>query len=235
MRSKATTRSAKVLLGAFVVVATTSMVAGPAWARPRRVATTTTTTTTLLTTTTAAGTMPVPTPPAPASPDNCVKGIWPAVVQGRPLAFQAGDGVYLWNDPDGGWALRATHIGPSDGAVISGTLTTGGKFVDVRRVQYEGDDIVAVGANKHTILFRFVNYGWLDGLDFATRCSAAISASIYIGGTLASTSAVHLGGSASSPATNPFRVERTRQSVAGSLETVPITAVPAISPTTVTS
>jgi hypothetical protein len=227
-----------VLLGALVAVATTSMVAGPAWARVRRptaTTTTTSTTTTFLTTTTAPTTMPVPAAPAPAPPDTCVKGAWPTVVQGRPLAFQAGDGVYLWNDPDGGWALRATHTGPSDGAVISGTLTTGGKFVDVRRVQYEGDDIVAVGASKHTILFRFVNYGWLDGLDFATRCSSAISATIYIGGGLASTTAVHLGGSASSPATNPFRVERTRQSVAAGLETVPLatTAPPATSPTSV--
>ena len=145
-------------------------------------------------------------------------------MQGRPLSFLAGDGVYLWDDPDGGWALRATHAGPTDTSVISGTLTTGGKFVDVRRLQGGGgDDIVVVGAAKHTILFRFVNYGWLDGLDFSTRCSAAFSASFYVGGTLASTSAVHLGEGAVSPSGNPFRVERARGAIVSGVRTVSVT------------
>ena len=34
--------------------------------------------------------------------------------------------------------------GPTDTAVISGTLTTGGKFVDVRRLQYGGGDDIVV-------------------------------------------------------------------------------------------
>ncbi len=212
------TRGAKVLLGACVVVAATSMAASPAWAKVRRVATTTTSTST---TTTTLGTMPVPAPPAPALPDNCVKGTWPSAVQGRPLSFQAGDGIYLWDDPDGGWALRATHAGPTDTAVISGTLTTSGKFVDVRRLQYGGgDDIVVLSANKHTILFRFVNYGWLDGLDFSTHCSAAFSASVYIGGALASAGAVHLGEGAATPGANPFRVERARGALLSGVRTV---------------
>ena len=127
-----------------------------------------------------------------------VRGTGPAPV------FQVGDGVYLWDDPDGGWAVRATHTGPQDTAVISGTLTTGGKFVDVRRAQ-AGDDIVAVSGNKRTILFRFVNYGWVDGFDFATRCSAGFSASFYIGGSLASTTSIHLGGAAIEPVNQPVQ------------------------------
>ncbi|HXW79162.1 MAG TPA: hypothetical protein VEJ84_06665 [Acidimicrobiales bacterium] len=224
VRSKSTAiRGAKVLLGACLAVAVTSMAASPVWAKGRRIATTSTTTSTSTTTTTV-GTMPVPAPPAPALPDNCGKGAWPSVVQGRPLSFQAGDGVYLWDDPDGGWALRVTHTGPSDDAVISGTLTTSGKFLDVRRMQNgDGDDIVVVGAAKHTILFRFVNYGWLDGLDFATRCSPAFTASFYIGGALASTSAVHLGEGAVSPTGNPFRVERARDAIVSGVRTVSVT------------
>jgi hypothetical protein len=197
------------------------MAASPAWAKVRRVTTTIATSTS--TTTTTLGTMPIPAPPAPAPADNCVKGAWPSVVEGRPLSFQAGDGVYLWDDPDGGWALRATHSGPADESVISGTLTTGGKFVDVRTLQGgSGDDIVVVGANKHTILFRFVNYGWLDGVDFSTRCSAAISASFYVGGALAPTSTVHLGEAAVSPSANPFRVER-RGAIVSGVRTVSVT------------
>jgi hypothetical protein len=216
---------AKVLLAACVAAAAANVAATPAWARVRHpVGTTTTTTTALLTsTTTTLGTMPTPTPPVPAPADTCGKGVWPLEVQGRPQYFEAGDGVYLWNDPDGGWALRATHSGPQDDAVISGTLTTAGKFVDVRRGE-AGDDIVAVSGNKRTILFRFVNYGWLDGFDFATRCSGGFSASFYIAGNLASTTSIHLGAAATSPSTNPFRVQRGRSAVvSSSLQTVPST------------
>ena len=199
--SSAVATGAKALLGACVVVAAASMAATPAWAKVRRPVTTTAATA-LLTTTTTLGTMPAPTPPVAAPPDTCGKGAWPSEVQGRPLSFQVGDGVYLWDDPDGGWALRATHSGPQDTAVISGTLTTGGKFVDVRRGQ-GGNDIVALSANKRTILFRFVNYGWVDGFDFATRCSAGFSASFYVGGNLASTAAIHLGADVRQPDHQP--------------------------------
>ena len=216
---------AKALLSACVAIGAASMAATPAWARVRHPVSTTTTATALLTsTTTTLGTMPTPTPPVPAPADTCGKGVWPAEIEGRPQLFQLGDGVYLWNDPDGGWALRATHSGPQDTAVISGTLTTGGKFVDVRRGE-AGDDIVAVSANKRTILFRFVNYGWVDGFDFATRCSAGFSASFYIGGNLASATSIHLGGASVSPSTNPFRVQRGKSAVvSNSLQTVPSTA-----------
>jgi hypothetical protein len=230
MRSKsAVATGARVFLGACVVAAAASMTAAPAWARPARhrfpVTTTTavTTTTVLATTTTTLATMPAPTPPAPAPADTCGKGLWPSEVQGRPLYYQAADGVYLWYDPDGGWALRATHSGPGDNAVISGTLTTAGKFLDVRRGE-QGNDIVAVSGNKRTILFRFVDYGWVDGFDFATRCAGGFSASFYIGGTPVSTSSIHLGAAAVSPATNPFRVVRGRDAVvSSSVKTVPTT------------
>jgi hypothetical protein len=213
-------RAAKALLSACVALAATGLVAAPAWAKVRRPVTTTTAAL-LTSTTTTVGTMPTPTPPVPAPADSCGKGVWPSEVQGRPQYFQVGDGVYLWDDPDGGWAVRVTHTGLQDNAVISGTLTTGGKFVDVRRAQ-AGDDIVAVSSNKRTILFRFVNYGWLDGFDFATRCSAGFSASFYIGGSLASTTSLHLGGAATSPSTNPFRVQRGRSAVVSiSLQTSP--------------
>ena len=212
----------KALLSACAVIAAAGMAAAPASATVR--ATTTTTISAVgPTTTTTVGTMPSPTAPTPAPADSCGKGAWPAQVQGRPLSFEAGDGVYLWDDPDGAWALRVTHTGPQDNTVISGTLTTSGKFVDVHRGK-AGDDIIAVGANKRTILFRFVNYGWLDGFDFATRCSGALSASFYIGGNLASATSIHLGAAASSPASNPFKVQRGRAAVvSSSLQTVPST------------
>lgn len=218
--SAATASAAKILLGACAVVAATGLAASPAWANqtaqhrhfPPPVVTSTTTSVpgaTTTSTTTPVG-LPVPQAPSAAPEDNCVQGAWPQAVQGRPATFQVGDdGVYLWHDPDGGWALRATHSGPHNRVIIAGTLhTTDGRFVLVHRVRVEGNDVVAVSANHRTILFRFVNYGWVDGLDFATHCSTGFSASFYIAGTPAPTVSVHLGSNAVNPASNPFGVER---------------------------
>ena len=241
--SAATANAAKILLGACAVVVATGLAASPAWANqvaqhrhfpPPAVTSTTTTTfpgaTTTTSTTTAFG-LPLPQPPSAAPEDNCVPGAWPQAVQGRPATFQAGDdGVYLWHDPDGGWALRATHTGAHDRVIISGTLHTDGRFVLVHRVRDEGNDIVAVSANHRTILFRFVNYGWVDGLDFATHCSTGFSASFYIAGVLAPTSAVHLGADAVNPTSNPFDIERGQGSLSsngGVPTTTTSTAAPA--------
>jgi hypothetical protein len=88
-----------------------------------------------------------------------------------------------------------------------------------------GDDIVVVGPAKHTILFRFVNYGMVDGLDFATHCSPAFTVKIYVEGQLASPGSVHLGQSDGNPTSNPFKIERARGE-SGNLEVVPTTTVP---------
>jgi hypothetical protein len=182
----------KLFIIASVAVIPLSLAAVPASAQQ---ATTTTTTTV--------------TPPPPAPEDTCVPGQWPQVVQGRPTAFQAGDhGFYLWHDPDGGWAVRVTHAGPHDRVIFSGTLTTGGQFVDVKRVRDEANDIVAVSPSKHIITFRFVNYGWVDGLNFATHCSTGFQTRLDVDGHLSPTSLVHLGPAEVNPLTNPFRIER---------------------------
>jgi hypothetical protein len=141
-----------------------------------------------------------------------VKGQWPSIIEGRPGSFQASaEGVYLWHDPNGGWALRVTHVGAHGGDIFSGALTTGGQFVDVRRAQGEQDDIVIVSPDKHTILFRFVNFGRVDGIDFTTRCALGFATSIYIGGQIAPTASIHLGGTESQPTSNPFMTERLRR------------------------
>jgi hypothetical protein len=192
--------AAKLLISACVALVPPVASTGMAWAQ----APTSTTTSTVTTTT-----VPSPVPPPPSPADTCVKGAWPQIAQGRPLQFKAGDhGFYLWHDPDGGWALRVTHAGPHDKVTFSGTLTTGGQFVDVERVRDESNDIVALSPNKHTIIFRFVNYGWVDGLNFATHCSTGFSTGVRVDGSLAPVSLLHLGAAEVSPLTNPFKIER---------------------------
>jgi hypothetical protein len=112
-------------------------------------------------------------------------------------------------------------------------LHTDGRFVLVHRVRDEGNDIVAVSANHRTILFRFVNYGWVDGLDFATHCSTGFSASFYIAGVLAPTSAVHLGADAVNPTSNPFDIERGQGSLSSN-GGVPTTTTSAAAPAATT-
>ncbi|MGA3219788.1 MAG: hypothetical protein ABSE77_12060 [Acidimicrobiales bacterium] len=223
--------ASRLLLGACLVVAATSVAASPAWARSPRLPVPTTSAYGTTTTTTEAQSL-VPSAPPPASPDTCVPGAWPAVAEGRPATFLAGsDGAYLWHDPDGGWALRVTHTGPQDRVIFSGSLTTSGKFVGVQLIGGGGNDIVVVGLAKHTIFFRFVNYGLVDGLDFATHCSRAFTVKIYLEGQLASPGTVHLGQSTGNPTSNPFQIERTRGE-SGNLEVLPTTTVPAPQPTT---
>ena len=98
-----------------------------------------------------------------------------------------------------------------------------------------GNDIVVVGAAKRTILFRFVNYGLVDGLDFATRCSKAFTVKLYIEGQLASTGSVHLGQGLGNPTSNPFKVERGRVTSGDDLQILPTTTVPAARSTMGTS
>ena len=208
MRNNSTTSNTlRAWLGTGVVIATTAMLGGAAFASSPSTPAAATSSTTA---TTVTSTLPLPSAPTPAPQDTCVKGQWPLVAQGRPSTFRAGDdGVYLWHDPDGGWALRATHSGPHDRSVIFGTLTANsGEFVDVHRAKDEANDVVTLSPDKRTILFRFVNYGWVDGLDFATHCTTSFTAHLDMKGTVASTSAIHLGADAASPTSNPFTIER---------------------------
>jgi hypothetical protein len=162
-----------------------------------------------------------------------VPGAWPGVADGRPATLLAGsDGAYLWHDPDGGWALRVTHASLQDRVIFSGSLTTSGKFLDVQLIGGGGNDIVVVGPAKRTILFRFVNYGLVDGLDFSTHCSRGFTVKLYIEGQLASTGSVHLGQSLGNPTSNPFTVERVRGTSGALLQVLPTTTVTAPPPTT---
>lgn len=168
------------------------------------------------TTTTGAGgttttTAPFPAPSAPVGvPDTCVKKAWAPEVEGQPLAYQAlSDGAYLWLGADGSWALRVTHTDGRNRAIFSGSLTLPrGKFVDVGEIGKTGSDIVAEGPGGRTIVFRFVNFGPVDGLDFSTRCATALKVNLHMSGALLPATDIHLGANEVSPPGNPFRVQR---------------------------
>jgi hypothetical protein len=165
--------------------------------------------------TTLVTSLPVPAPPPSAPADVCLKGSWDAAVEGMPATFAVGtNSAYLWYDADGAWALRFTHAGPSDKLIFAGYVKAlSGQFVDVSPMSKGGTDIVAVSPDKRTIYFRFVDFGLLDGLNFATHCTRAITVNVHAGnvnsgGPLLPTGQIHLGATATSPPANPFKVGR---------------------------
>jgi hypothetical protein len=131
-------------------------------------------------------------------------------VEGTPAAFGVGtNSAYLWYDTDGGWALRFTHTGPSDKLIFAGYVRAlSGQFVDVSAMSKGGTDIVAVSPDKRTIYFRFVDFGLLDGLNFATHCTRAFTVNVHAGGPILPASQIHLGATAANPPGDPFKVGR---------------------------
>lgn len=160
--------------------------------------------------TTVASTLPSPAPPPSAPADSCIKASWAQAVQGAPGVFTPGaDAAYLWYDADGGWALRFTHATAQDKVIFAGSLqVASGQFTDVTAMTNRGHDIVALSANKRTIYFRFVDFGLLDGLNFATHCTKAFTVNLHASGTVVPAGRVYLGSSSANPPSDPFKVAR---------------------------
>ena len=166
----------------------------------------------------AAGTSPTappstpPSAPATAKPACDTDTHWPAYVQGHTDAFDAhDDGVYLWHNPEGGWGLRVSHPvlpGGANRVVFSGTITSKGTIGTLKRVKDEKDDKIKVGHHGHTLAFRFVNYGGVDGLDFTTTCTPGLRAALRADSQPMQTRFIHLGDHKVNPGSNPFVVHR---------------------------
>jgi len=168
-------------------------------------------TTALLTSSVSTQQAPAATAPtSSAIPPWCLAddGGWPPVVQGEPAGFGAGDeaGVYLWHD-GGGWHLRVTHQNDAH-QTYSGVLTTTGLFTDVDAVKLEHDDSLVVGPDRHTIAFRFNNYGGIDGFDFRTHCAEGIRFGLWADGAPLPAADVFMGHAGEHPATVPFGIAR---------------------------
>ena len=148
--------------------------------------------------------------PEPAQDNaSCVNGHWPGVADGRPTQLQAGAdaAVYMWHDGTG-WHLRATHPGSAK-EVISGTITSDGAIYAVAR-RTEGNDIVAHSASHHTVVFRFTNYGHIDGLDFKVRCGNHLRANGQVDHTPMTPGQVWIGQNNDHPTSVPFEIDRVK-------------------------
>jgi hypothetical protein len=115
-------------------------------------------------------------------------------------------GVSVWHD-DRGWHVRATH-NSLRGRVFSGVIHTRGTVGDVTAVGLERNDHVKVSADKHTIAFRFHNYGRIDGLNFTTTCAPSVQFGFLSNGRKVPTAKIAIGSEGRHPAHNPFKITR---------------------------
>jgi hypothetical protein len=140
-----------------------------------------------------------------AAPSKCATGAWPAYTEGRPPAAKVGmTGVALWHDTTG-WHLRVSEAGP-DRAVFTGTVSTDGLLVSVRR-HLEGGD-VTLRPGPHSVAYRFTNYGGVDGIDFGALCGSTIRVTAFLDGHAVPLSRVVIGAGNTHPATEPIVIHR---------------------------
>lgn len=162
--------------------------------------------------TTAPPTTGSPSGSAPKAAACDTDAHWPGYVQGRPDGFDAhDDGVYMWHNPKGGWAIRVSHPvlpGRANRVVFTGTVTTAGRIDHVVRARDEKNDVVKVTNNGHTLAFRFVNYGWVDGVDFTTTCTPGLRVGLRVDGSSLPTKFIHLGDKKVNPGSDPFLIRR---------------------------
>jgi hypothetical protein len=117
---------------------------------------------------------------------------WPPAVTGiyRPHPHQA-KGYYL-GVTGSTWSLTVTHPG-SRKVVFTGTITlNAGAFGHVTQVDHESGDRVHV--HHTTLMFRFTNNGFLDGVRFTTTpADTTITFTLTINGHPATARQIHLG------------------------------------------
>ena len=77
-------------------------------------------------------------------------------------------------------------------------------------MRLEKADNVTLSSDHKTLTFRFTNYGYIDGVNFAADCSKLMRVKIRINNEVASPRQVKLGKHRSNPTSNPFTIERSK-------------------------
>lgn len=149
------------------------------------------------------------TSPAPsAAAAACDRAPWEDRVQGTPPNFGAGDrgGDYLWHDATG-FHLRVTH--KNDNRQVYTGVITSPQPMRIDPVRLEGHDVARLSPDHKTLVFAFADYGHIDGVDFHTDCSPALTVShLTVGRSLLPASRVYLGATGAHPSAVPFTVHR---------------------------
>jgi len=147
------------------------------------------------------------TTPAPASAPAC--GSLPAYVDGRPADLHAhgATGDYLWHDSSG-WHLRVTH--PTKSRMVFRGIITASSPMTFQRVRDEAHDKVTLLNSGKTLVFRLVNHGGIDGVDFTDACASTIKLTLALNGHRVGRNRIFIGTHSARPAHDPFVISRQR-------------------------
>jgi hypothetical protein len=145
---------------------------------------------------------PVPGPavvnpsPAQTAPvtfrNSCKQSIatLPPSVEGQPATFVPGakKGLYIWHER-AGWRVRLTHPQTKDEKgrpnliEVRGRITSTRKFAQVRTIRLEdkqrGEWVSVRRPSRKVMDFRFVNGGFIDGINFTARCSGRLGFTVW--------------------------------------------------------
>jgi hypothetical protein len=138
---------------------------------------------------------------------------WPARVQGQPAGInpKTSAATYMWHDSSG-WHVRVTHH-TTNLKSFSGQLTTTGTFGKASPVHLEKADSFTVSPDRHSLSFLFKNHGYIDGVNFTTRCAPSIKFAFQSDGKATPKSRIVIGKNSVHPKHNPFTINRTSGAV----------------------
>jgi hypothetical protein len=114
----------------------------------------------------------------------------PPSVEGQPATFIPGaeKGLYIWHER-AGWRVRLTHPqtknekGRPNLIEVRGRITSTRKFANVRTIQLEdkqrGEWVSVRRPSRKVMDFRFVNGGFIDGINFNARCSGRLGFTVW--------------------------------------------------------
>ena len=79
-----------------------------------------------------------------------------------------------------------------------------------RRYKLEPGDTFTLSADKLTLSYRFVNHGFIDGLDFRTACATRLKIKGVMAGVKLPIGRIWIGRAGHHPLQNPFVILRNR-------------------------
>ena len=149
-------------------------------------------------------TTPAPTPTSSPTP-SCAA--LPSYVEGRPahLHVLGATGDYLWHD-NNGWHLRVTHRTKTR-MVFRGVITVSAPMT-FHRVRDEQRDKVTLVNDGKTLVFRFVNHGGIDGVDFTDNCASTMKLALGLNGHRLGVNRIYIGAHSARPPHDPFVISR---------------------------
>ena len=100
-----------------------------------------------------------------------------------------------------------THV--SDNRQVYTGVLTASAPMRIDPVHLERGDVARLSADHRSLIFAFVDYGHLDGVNFHTDCAATLTVShLNLGNSALSPDRVYLGATRAHPAAIPFAVHR---------------------------